>query len=247
MQANYTLSRATDQHGYNQEAESVIANGFNFRLDDAPAAFDRTHVFNTNFFYELPPGSGKRWLTSKALSWLTGGWYLAGIFTAHSGAPLTLQQSTSAFGGGPQIGTIPSGAIPLGPIPSSSGVNSNVAGSGGVGTAGNPATGGSGLNLFADPAAVFHDFRPIELSLDGRSGRNTLRGLGHWNLDASLGKKTRINERVSAVLTGDFINVLNHVEFVDPTLSLQSASSFDVLTTQYGTARAVQVSLRIEF
>jgi hypothetical protein len=247
MQANYTLSRATDQHGYNQEAESVIANGFNFRLDNAPAAFDRTHVFNTNFFYELPLGAGKRWHTSKPLNWLAGGWYLAGIFTAHSGAPLTLQQSTSAFGGGPQIGTIPSGAIPLGPIPSSSGVNSNVAGSGGVGTAGNPATGGSGLNLFADPAAVFHDFRPIELSLDGRSGRNTLRGLGHWNLDASLGKKARINERVSAVLTGDFINLLNHVEFVDPTLSLQSASSFGVLTTQYGTARAVQVSLRIEF
>ena len=248
VQANYTLSRATDQHGYNQEAESVIANGFNFRLDNAPAAFDRTHVFNTNFFYEMPFGKGKRWAgSSKALDWLLGGWYLAGIYTAHSGAPLTLQQSTSAFGGGPQIGTIPSGAIPLGPVPSSSGVNQNVAGASGIGTAGNPAAGGSGLNLFADPAAVFRDFRPIQLSVDGRSGRNTLRGLNHWNLDTSVGKKTKINERVSAVLTADFINVLNRVEFVDPALSLQSASSFGVLTTQYGTPRALQVSLRLEF
>lgn len=247
IQANYTLSRATDQHGYNQEAESVIANGYNFRLDNAPAAFDRTHVFNTNFFYEVPFGKGKRWASSSKLNALLGGWYLAGIFTAHSAAPLTLQQSTSAFGGGPQIGTIPSGVIPLGPIPSDSGPHGNVPGSRGIGTAGNPATGGSGLNLFSDPAAVFTDFRPILLSADGRSGRNTLRGLSHWNLDASLGKKIRINDRVSAVLTGDFINVLNHVEFVDPTLSLQSVTSFGVLTSQYGTPRAVQVSLRMEF
>lgn len=246
VQANYTLSRATDQHGYNQEAESVIANGFDFRLDNAPAAFDRTHVFNSNFFYELPMGSRKSIGASKPLNWLLGGWYLAGIFTAHSGAPLTFQQSTSAFGGGPQIGTIFSGVIPTRPVDSTS-VHRDVAGSGGIGTSGNPATGGSGLNLFADPAATFNSFRPILLSADGRSGRHTLRGLSHWNLDASLGKKTRINERVMAVLTGDFINVLNRVEFVDPVLSRQSPATFGVLTTQYGTPRAVQASLRLEF
>ena len=66
-------------------------------------------------------------------------------------------------------------------------------------------------------------------------------------MDASLGKKTQISDRVSAVLTGDFINVLNHVEFVDPTLSLQSGTTFGVLTTQFGTPRAIQVSLRVEF
>jgi hypothetical protein len=247
LQANYTLSRATDQHGYNQEAESVIANGFDFRLDNAPAAFDRTHVFNSNFFYELPFGRGKPWVNSTGpLEWLVGGWYLSGIVTAHSGSPLTFQQSTSAFGGGPQIGTIPSGAIPLRPVDATS-VNGNVAGASGIGTAGNPATGGSGLNMFADPVAAFRAFRPIQLSVDGRSGRNTLRGLNHWNMDASLGKKTRINERITTVVTGDFINVLNRVEFVDPALSLQSATNFGVITTQYGTPRAVQVSLRVEF
>ncbi len=237
VQANYTLSRATDQHGYNQEAESVIANGFDFRLDNAPAAFDRKHVFNSNFFWELPFGKGKRFV---------GGWYLSGIYTAHSAAPLTFQQSTSVFGGGPQVGTIPSGAIPIQAV-GDGGVYGGVAGSGGIGTTGNPATGGSGLNLFADPAAVFRSFRPVQLSADGRSGRNTLRGLNHWNLDLSLGKKTSITERISAVLTADFINVLNRVEFVDPALSLQSAASFGVLTTQYGTPRAVQISLRVEF
>ncbi len=71
--------------------------------------------------------------------------------------------------------------------------------------------------------------------------------MNHWNLDASLGKKTRINERLTAVLTGDFMNVLNRVEFVDPVLNFQSAPTFGVLTTQYGTPRAIQVSLRLDF
>ncbi len=129
----------------------------------------------------------------------------------------------------------------------SSGVHGGVAGSNGVGTTGNPKTGGSGLNLFSNPAAVLSDFRPILLSVDGRNGLNTLRGLSHWTLDVSIGKKTTLTERTSAVFTCDLINALNHVEFVDPALSLQTPANFGVLTTQFGTPRAIQLGLRLEF
>jgi len=37
------------------------------------------------------------------------------------------------------------------------------------------------------------------------------------------------------------------VEFVDPALNLQQAANFGVLTQQFGTPRAVQLSLRLEF
>jgi hypothetical protein len=237
LQANYTLSHSIDEHGYNQEAESVISSGYNFRLDRAPSAFDRTHVFNSNFFYELPLAKRK----------LIGGWYVAGIFSANTGVPLTVVESTSAWGGAPQIGSVSAGAIPIRTVAASPGINGNVVGSNGVGTSANPAVKGSGLNMFADPSSVFNSFRPILLSADGRNGRDTLRGLSHWNLDLSMGKKTRIREKVSAVFTADFINVVNHVEFVDPVLSLQTPASFGVLTTQYGTPRAIQLSLRLEF
>jgi hypothetical protein len=248
LQANYTLSRSVDEHGYNQEAESVISSGYDFRLDYAPSAFDRTHVFNSNFFYELPFGKGR--LSFHAVPGLNraiGGWYLSGIFSANSGVPLTVVESTSAWGGAPQIGSVSAGAIPISTVSAAPGVHENTAGSGGVGTSGNPASNGSGLNLFSNPAAVFSSFRPILLSVDGRNGRDTLRGLSHWNFDLSAGKKTPITERVSAVFTADFINVFNHVEFVDPTLSLQTPASFGVLTTQYGTPRAIQLGLRVEF
>jgi hypothetical protein len=237
LQANYTLSRSVDEHGFNQEAESVISSGYDFKLDYAPSAFDRKHVFNSNFFYELPFGKGR----------LAGGWYLSGIFSANTGVPLTVVESTSAWGGAPQIGSTPAGAIPFRAVDASPGINSGIAGSGGVGASGNPAVKGSGLNLFSNPATVFNSFRPILLSVDGRQGRDTLRGLSHWNFDLSAGKKTRIKERVSAVFTADMINVVNHVEFVDPVLSLQTPATFGVLTTQYGTPRAVQLSLRLEF
>ena len=243
VQANYTRSRATDQHGYNQEAESVISNGFDFRLDNAPAAFDRPHVFNANFFYEIPL---PKFASLPALRYASQGWYVAGIYTASSGLPITFVQSTSAWGGAPQIGSVAGGAIPLAPVDGTS-VNANVAGSGGIGTAGSPAARGSGLNLFADPAATFRAFRPIQLSVDGRNGRNTIRGLARWNIDLSIGKKTRITERVSGVFTADFINATNRVELVDPALNLQQAANFGVLATQFATPRAVQLSLRIEF
>ncbi|HJT88527.1 MAG TPA: carboxypeptidase-like regulatory domain-containing protein, partial [Bryobacteraceae bacterium] len=176
LQANYTLSRSLDEHGYNQEAESLVSNGYNLRLDYAPSAFDRTHVFSSNFFYDLPFGRGKLALRP-GLNKAVGGWYLGGIFSANSGVPLTVQESTSAWGGAPQVGSVPAGAIPIAAIDPRYGVNAHVAGSNGIGTSGNPARGGSGLNLFADPAAVFSDFRPILLSADGRNGRDVLRGL----------------------------------------------------------------------
>jgi hypothetical protein len=237
LQANYTLSRSLDEHGYNQEAESLVSNGYNLRLDYSPSAFDHKHIFNSNFFYELPFGRGKRW----------GGWYLGGIFSAQSGAPVFVVESGNAWGGAPQVESVNAGAIPFQPVTNSSGVHGGVAGSSGVGTTGNPKTGGSGLNLFSNPAAVLSDFRPILLSVDGRNGLNTLRGLSHWTLDVSIGKKTTLTERTSAVFTCDLINALNHVEFVDPALSLQTPANFGVLSTQFGTPRAIQLGLRVEF
>src|SRR5206468_7377861 len=135
----------------NQEAESLISNGYNYRLDYAPDAADRTHVFNSNFFYELHLGRGR----------LVGGWYVAGIYSANTGLPLTVVESTSAWGGSQQVGSISAGAIPINKMNFGNGVNANVAGSNGVGTSGDPTRGGAGLNLFSNPETAFNDFRPI--------------------------------------------------------------------------------------
>jgi hypothetical protein len=208
-----------------------------------------THIFNGRWFYELPFRS-----SHIVLNKVIGGWFLSGIFTAHSGSPLLVTEGTQAWGGG-LTQTAGSGAVPtVSPSSLGSGLHTSVTGSGGVGTNSNPASGGTGLNLFANPQAAFSSFRPVLLASDGREGRaNPLRGLGFWNLDTSLGKRVPVNERVSAQLAADFFNIFNNVNFLDPSLSLTSPQTFGVITSQlvpanrsYG-SRAVQLSLRVEF
>ena len=126
-------------------------------------------------------------------------------------------------------------------------VHSGVPGSGGVGTDGDPATGGSGLNIFANPEAVLADFRPIQVSKDARSARGVLRGLPYWNFDLSLAKRTLVTDRVAFLFSADFLNAFNHVVFNDPTLSMQDPASFGVISSQANNPRAIQFGLRLEF
>ena len=57
------------------------------------------------------------------------------------------------------------GALPLtNPSVFGNNVNRNIAGSTNVGVSGNPGTGGSGLNLFPNPEAVYNSFRRVNIS-----------------------------------------------------------------------------------
>ncbi len=73
------------------------------------------------------------------------------------------------------------------------------------------------------------------------------RGLPRWNVDLSLGKRTRITESSQAVFSADFINALNRREFADPGLSLFNPAAFGVITAQFASPRQIQLGLRIEF
>ena len=117
----------------------------------------------------------------------------------------------------------------------------------GCGSSGNPATGGTGLNIFADPGAVCSLFRPIQLSTDATSRGGTLRGLGSWNVDVSFVKKIKLTEKARLTFSSEFFNLFNHVNFLDPAMSLQSPQTFGVLTTQANDPRQVQLGLRFDF
>ncbi len=250
---NYTLSKALDQVGDVQNNLSVISTGFDRDIDYGFSQADRRHVINGIFTYDLPFGEGKRYLSGKELDKVFGGWYVSGIFRTYSGLPLFVTDNAGVFG---QLAGVPTqGAIPL--VDSNSlntGVYNGVAGSGGVGTSGNPAAGGTGLNLFANPEAAFKSFRRILLSQDGRQGRAmAFRGPWFWNLDFRLAKSTRITERVSWELSADFFNVFNHVNLATPSLSLNSPANFGVFTTQLVPpnrtegSRWIQIGMRLNF
>ncbi|MGI8742465.1 MAG: hypothetical protein ACR2NN_07810 [Bryobacteraceae bacterium] len=249
--ANYTFAKSLDEAGLVQDFSNGYSSSFFPGIDYGNSFFDRTHVFNANFLYELPFGSSvgrtSGW-TAKAIQ----GWYVSGIYVQASGLPLSVNISgAEAFGG--DIATS-SGAIPtVSPGQFGNSVHS-ASGSAGIGTNGNPGTGGSGLNLFGNPETVFRSFRPFALSRDTRTGwSNPLRGLPFWNLDLSIGKATRITERTSVRLSADFFNFFNHVNFSDPSLDLQNPGTFGVITDQAAPtnrtsgSRWIQLGLRIEF
>jgi hypothetical protein len=244
---NYTLSKALDQAGLIQNFIGTYSTSYDPDIDYGPAFFDRTHVFNANWYYELPFGGGRRFKTGTFVDRVIGGWYLSGIFTANSGLPLTVAQSVQVWGGDPLGFSVAAGAIPTRKLPSDNTVHDGVKGSNGIGTAGDPATKGTGLNLFTNPEDVFNSFRKIRISEDGRSARGILRGLSRWNADISVGRRINITEQVRSVVSFDFLNVTNRLELADPSLSLQNPTAFGVLTTQFNQPRSVQIGVRFEW
>ncbi|MGI9067901.1 MAG: hypothetical protein ACR2HX_16055 [Pyrinomonadaceae bacterium] len=242
---NYTLSKSLDQIGGIQNFVTQLSSSFDEDLDYGPSDFDRRHNLNVNFVYDLPFGQGRRFSSGNWANKLIGGWYFSGIYTASSGVPLTVVQGFQVFGAGAIFGA-GTGAIPITRLNVGNSLHSGVAGSGGIGTAGNPATRGTGLNLFADPAAVFNSFRRINISTDGRSGRGVLRGFSRWNFDFSVGKETKIGERARFTITSDFFNLFNRVNFNNPFLFLQDQAGFGVITGAFG-SRRIQVGGRFEF
>jgi hypothetical protein len=245
---NYTLSRYLDQvYIDNQNQIDQVQSAYDLNIDYGAANADFRHVFNCNGTYDLPFGRGHRLsFNNSALNRLVGGWFMGGIFTARSGRPLSVVQSNQAFGGGIVLSPSAS-AIPIADLPVDKGVHSGVTGSNGVGTNSDPARGGTGLNLFANPETVFRNFRPALISEDGRTGRGALRGLPQWNLNWTIGKETQIAESVRFTLSFDFFNVFNHVIFTDPNLNLQGPANFGVINRQFNSPRSIQVGARIEF
>jgi len=252
---NYTFSKSLDQSGAVQNDARYYASSYSPNLEYGPSFFDRTHVFNALYNYDLPFGKGHRLGSSyAAVNKFIGGWYTAGIWRFATGLPLTVTNGGDTFGGGLIFAT-PGALIPLvNPSTLESGAHFGVTGSGGIGTAGDPANGGSGVNYFADPEKASKQFRQVLLASDGRTGRGRpLRGFNFWNWDARIGKVTPITERVKTEFSFDFFNVLNHVIFVDPAFDLTTPTNFGVVSTQYVPAnrnagsRWIQFGLRVNF
>jgi hypothetical protein len=237
---NYTFSKSLDTIGAVQNDARYYTSSFNRRLDYGPSFFDRPHVFNGVFDYEMPFGKGRFKLGHSYLNKITEGWFAAGIFRKSSGIPELVSYSGQSFGGGSIFGT-PEGAIPLAPT-SSLGGGSVHHGAGGS------------LNYFADASTAINQFRPVLLSSDTNAGRNSpLRGLSSWNLDMKIGKTTNVTEKVKVEYSFDLFNIFNHVNFLDPSFDITNPAQFGVINTQLipadrlSGARWIQFGLRVNF
>ena len=257
---NYTFSRTLDDNLSNQNNAGFYGNSFHPGVDYGVSTFDRTHVLNANYVYDLPAGRGHRLFSHGVLDKIFGGWYNSSIFQRNSGLPFFVTQGQNVWGGGLQ-GLPPSTqAVPVNPgmLPET-GVNNGITGSNGTGTTANPnpppgTPAGTGKDIFADPAAAYNMFRYVLIATDGRTGKaHPMRGIGYWNLDTSLGKDTSFTERVKMRFAVDFFNIFNHPNFATPTANIASPASFGVITStltlpdRTNSARWIQFGMQFNF
>jgi len=234
---NYTFSKSLDQLGGVQNNAGTYATSFNPNLQYGPSLFDRKHVFNGIFSYDLPAGKGHKFSFGNGVAdKIISGWYVSGVFRANSGLPLPVIGGD--FGGGPfansvnMIPTVSTGSLGGG---AHLGVTGTNFGSGGT------------VNLFTNPDTAAGDFRYPNISTDGRDGSgHPLRGLGLWNLDSRLGKTTSFRERYKVEISADFFNLFNHVNFFDPSLNINTPATFGVISTELVPANRTQGSRWIE-
>jgi hypothetical protein len=166
---NYTYAKALDDNISNQNNAGFYGNSFHPGVDYGPSSYDRRHVFNASYIYDLPFGKGRRFSTGNFTDKIIGGWYTSGIITAWSGVRLTVTEGAPAFGGGLQLSPNTS-AIPTGSV-DGIGLNKGIVGTKTGTTAGGST--GTGMNLFSNPDAVFGQFRFLNLASDTRTGRPT--------------------------------------------------------------------------
>jgi len=230
LKGAYTLSRAkneTDDDGWDTllwNAPSLLSRNY------ALAGYDRTHVFQMAFVYELPyktqGGSG-----NKAARAVLGDWQVNGIFSAVSGTPFTI------FASGADL-NMPGNA-------QTANLNGTYKVIGEHGDAG----------FYFDPTAFS---QPTGTNL-GNTGRNQFRGPGYWNQDLSLFRAFPVGGGGKRVeFRTEFFNLFNHARWGNPDNNVTSGTfgrTFDAgavnagrSSRDFGTGeRQIRLGIRFQF
>jgi len=237
FQANYTFSHSFDTIGFTQENVFISpSDAFNKSRDYGPSAFDRRHVLNMFVVYDLPFGKGHYLGGNNTLDKIIGGWTFSPVFAAASAIPVAVFDGSALgecdqWGNGDGSGPCGNSQLPLAGAPKSASAHYN----------------GTSVTPFGlSPTAAAGLFREPFFS-DLRAGGGGFRSYPRWNLDASLTKVTTITERVKLNFGVHAVNLLNHMEFVDPTLDVSNPTKFGVTTNQYSSQRFLNLNIKVEF
>ena len=226
-QLGYTYSKGmTDAQGYYGSPGQAAGNGdytqniYNRKAEWGPTFFDNTHNVTGSFVYSLPFGHkqrfGAHWI--RPVDMALGGWQLGGIYTMHTGFPLTIKVSGDPSGTGARV------------------ERANV-----IGTPNDPHLIGPN-QLYLDPKAYAvpgpHTF--------GNAGVGIVRGPGMSRIDLSLNKQFRVNERMYFQLRLAAFNATNTPIFQSPASLVITAPTFGQIRSSQS-ERNVQIVAKFYF
>lgn len=242
VQNNFTYSKALGTGAVVQAtSEETAIDPYNLNTQYGPQPFDRKLVDTLFFVYQPPYYRNQQGL----LGHILGGWTFSPIFTAGSGAPDFCNTNTGAFGegysGGQDWGSADGATV---------WTTANCVLTNRAGTSASVHYISGVPNMFANPAAVFANVRPLILGLDGNDGGfGQFRGLPYWNMNLGAKKNVRLTERFNAEVSFNFINVFNHNQFLDPILNIasQNPQTFGQLSTEGTLPRTMEFGIRVNF
>lgn len=237
FQFGYTFSKSKDNRSWDpslstvstgsvQSASSTPFDLRDRRLNYTWSDFDRRHVFQGTYTYDLPFGRGREFASGvpSVVDQIIGGWLFSGTVLWMSGRPFTVYSGLNT------VSNV---------VQSTADCNGCTRNQGSL-----VLEGGRNFWFDAGDRALFS--QPVPGSI-GSTGRNFFLAPNYFQWDASLSKKFKITERWSFDLRFDARNVLNHPSFDNPTAVYTSSIFGRINDSVTNNARRIQVSGKLNF
>jgi hypothetical protein len=216
--ANYQISENRDNGSGEVEANDT-AYAWDLDADESLSRYHQRHRSSFSVLYELPFGSGKRWLSQGgAAAYFLGGWQVQAVARLASGFPFTVTSTNVCQCGSfvPQrVNFAPGRESDKGRIDD-----------------------GTQTRWF-DLSA----YTVAPAGTQGTAGRNTVIGPGNRQLDFSFTKRFPLAGRARLEFRGEVFNMFNFVNFGNPDANISNATAGIITTAD--DARNVQLGFRV--
>jgi hypothetical protein len=213
---SYTFSKDIGLTSSQGEGSLGTRDPNNWNLDKGLMSTDRPHIVAISSVWEVPVPYQNR-LLKQAL----GGWELTGIYTASSGAPLTVRTGVDR---------------------SLNGQNLDTADVLGNWTIQNSRTRQQELTQWFKTSA----FTLPAVGSVGNSGIDIVRGPAVSNLDLAVFRNFRVKESMRLQFRAEFFNTLNHTVLGNPNTTLSSSNFGRILSTATP-PRVGEMGLKLSF
>lgn len=237
LTAKYTWSHSIDNlsSSMNTSVNTLnlgLLDPFNPRLDKGNSDFNVKHRFVTSGIWDIPFATKTKGIMNK----LFDGYSVSYIFTATTGQPFTIYDSTNSLNIFPRLML----AEPIkvtgsnNPLPTETpnlfryiDLSNQIVGAG----------------AYINPITNTSDFGPYPSNL---TGRNAFRGPGQWNLDLVIAKKITIKDKFSVQLRMEMYNAFNHANLF--ILGNQTdIGSQDFIPAKRDGRRQIQMGVKLVF
>lgn len=226
---NYTLSHSIDNGSSTESGAgkqgAAIQNIFNTKEFRGSSDFDIRHNLSANYLFELPFGKNKLLFgnAGRILDGFIGGWQMSSVMRYRTGLPTTIAGNL-AYNANYWLSSL---AIKTQPVKSGLTFDQN---------------GAPSIFSNTNITSAFEDERP------GHSGdRAVVRLAPFFNADLTLQKSFKLPKEGQTIrFRAEAFNVLNNVNFTNPSLALTAPLTFGEFQ-QTTPPREMQFALRYEF